>query len=82
MNKTLLAVWNIACLGLLINIVTVAILSMPVPFQYFFNEPVNTAVAKFPYAFLPAFLVPLAYMLHFFSLRQLSIKESESLQSA
>jgi hypothetical protein len=74
-NKTILAIWNIACLGLLINIVTVAILSMPVPFQYFFNEPVNTAVAKFPYAFLPAFLVPLAYMLHFFSLRQLVIKK-------
>lgn len=74
-NKTVLIIWNIACLGLLINIVTVAILSMPVPFQYFFNEPVNTAVAKFPYAFLPAFLVPLAYMLHFFSLRQLSISK-------
>ncbi len=74
-NKTVLVIWNIACLGLLINIVTVAILSMPVPFRYFFNEPVNTAVAKFPYAFLPAFLVPLAYMLHFFSLRQLAAKK-------
>ncbi len=74
-NKTILVIWNIACLGLLINIVTVAILSMPVPFQYFFNEPVNTAVAKFPYAFLPAFLVPLAYMLHFFSLRQVFLKK-------
>jgi hypothetical protein len=74
-NKTLLALWNIACLGLLINIVTVAILSMPIPFQYFFNEPINMAVTKFPYAFLPAFLVPLAYMLHFFSLRQLAIQK-------
>ena len=75
LNKTLLAVWNIACLGLLINILTVAILSMPTPFQYFFNEPMNMAVTKFPYAFLPAFLVPLAYILHFFSLRQLAIKK-------
>ncbi len=74
-NKTILVIWNIACLGLLINIVTLAILSMPVPFRYFFNEPVNTAVAKFPYSFLPAFLVPLAYMLHFFSLRQLAVKK-------
>jgi len=74
-NKTVLVIWNIACLGLLINIVTIAILSMPVPFRYFFNEPVNTAVAKFPYAFLPAFLVPLAYMLHFLSLRQLAVKK-------
>ncbi len=75
MSKTLLTIWNIACLGLLINILTVAILSMPTPFQYFFNEPMNLAVTKFPYAFLPAFLVPLAYLLHFFSLKQLALKQ-------
>jgi hypothetical protein len=74
-NKTLLVIWNLACLGLLINIVTVAILSMPTPMQQFFNEPANTAVAKFPYVFLPTFLVPLAYTLHFFSLRQMMIKK-------
>ncbi|HCW08937.1 MAG TPA: hypothetical protein DGG95_16400 [Cytophagales bacterium] len=74
-SKTVVIVWNIACLGLLINIVTVAILSMPTPAQYFFNEPYNTAVAKFPYVFLPAFLVPLAYMLHFFSIRQMLIRK-------
>lgn len=73
-NKTVLVLWNIACLGLLINIVTVAILSMPTPIQQFFNEPANVAVTKFPYVFLPVFLVPLAYMLHFFSLRQVAIK--------
>lgn len=72
-NRTVLVLWNLACLGLLINIVTVAILSMPTNLQYFFNEPHNIAVTQFPYAFLPAFLVPLAYMLHFFSLRQLAI---------
>jgi len=80
-NKTVLAVWNLACLGLLINIVSVAILSMPSPIQSFFNEPSNTAVAKFPYIFLPAFLVPLAYMLHFFSLRQLSLQPMHSRQT-
>ena len=72
-NRTLLVLWNLACLGLLINIVTVAILSMPTNLQYFFNEPHSIAVTQFPYAFLPAFLVPLAYMLHFLSLRQLTI---------
>lgn len=74
-NKTVLVIWNIVCLGFLINIVTVAILSMPTPIQQFFNEPANVAVAKFPYVFLPVFLVPLAYMLHFFSLRQVVIKK-------
>lgn len=84
-NRTVLVLWNVACLGLLINIVTVAILSMPTPLQFFFNEPHNIAVAQFPHAFLPAFLVPLAYMLHFFSLRQLAmgnLKPSISVESA
>lgn len=70
-NKTVLVFWNIVCLGFLINILTVAILSMPTPIRQFFNEPANVAVTKFPYEFLPVFLVPLAYTLHFFSLRQL-----------
>jgi hypothetical protein len=78
MNKTLLVIWNLICLGFLVNIVSVAILSMPSPIQQFFNEPSNTTVTKFPYIFLPTFLVPLAYMLHFFSLRKIAITSSES----
>lgn len=69
--KTLAIVWNIAGLLLLINIVTTAILSMPTPFRVFMNEPANTIVATFPVVFLPAVLVPLAYYLHFFSLKKL-----------
>lgn len=70
-GKTGVIVWNFVCLGLLINIVTTAILSMPTPFRYFMNEPANTIVATFPIIWLPAFLVPLAYSLHFLSIRQL-----------
>jgi hypothetical protein len=72
--KSVLIAWNILCLALLINIVIIAILSMPTPFRAFMNEPANTIVAHFPVVLLPAFLVPLAYGLHFFSLRQLLIK--------
>lgn len=75
LSKTALIIWNIACLGLLINIVTIAILSMPTPFRYFMNDPANTIVTRFPFVFLPTFLVPLAYMLHFLSLRQLMIRK-------
>lgn len=64
-------VWNIAGLALLINIVTIAILSLPTPFRVFTNEPANTIVVQFPFVLLPAILVPLAYSMHFFSLRQL-----------
>lgn len=69
--RSLLIVWNFISLGLLINIVTIAILSFPTPFRYFMNEPANTIVANFPFVWLPGFLVPLAYGLHFLSLRQL-----------
>jgi hypothetical protein len=74
-SKTAMILWNIAGLGLLINIVTVAILSMPGPFRVFMNVPANTIVAQFPIALLPAFLVPLAYGLHFLSLRKLMLKD-------
>ena len=69
--------WNIAGLLLLLNIVSIAILSTPVPFRVFMNEPANTLVATFPFVWLPAFLVPIAYSMHFFSLRQLGRKGGE-----
>lgn len=75
-SKTGLIAWNIVCLLLLINIVTVAMLSTPSPIRVFMNEPANTIVAVFPISFLPGFLVPLAYILHFLSLRQLAVKRS------
>ena len=67
--------WNVGSLGLLLNIVVVSILSTPVPFRYFLNEPANTIVAQFPFILLPMVLVPLAYSLHFFSLRRLLTAE-------
>lgn len=66
--------WNIAGLLLVLNIAAVAILSAPTPFRVFMNEPANTIVTYFPIVWLPAVLVPLAFALHFFSLRQLSTK--------
>jgi hypothetical protein len=74
-SKSAIILWNLMCLGLLINIVTIAILSMPTPFRYFMNEPANTIVAEFPISWLPTFLVPLAYMLSFISIRQLTLKK-------
>ncbi|HEU5292823.1 MAG TPA: hypothetical protein VFU05_19380 [Cyclobacteriaceae bacterium] len=75
LSKSVIIIWNLACLGLLINIVSIAILSMPTPFRFFMNEPANTIVAEFPISWLPTFLVPLAYMLSFISIRQLTLKK-------
>jgi len=75
--KSLPIIWNIAGLLLLLNIAGVAILSLPTPFRIFMNEPSSTLVTQFPVIWLPGFLVPLAYSLHFFSLRQLLTKKIE-----
>jgi hypothetical protein len=71
--KVLLA-WNIGGLALLANIVITALLSMPTSFRVFMNEPANTIVAYFPIIWLPAFLVPLAYYMHFISIKQILVR--------
>lgn len=70
--------FNIIGVLLLINILVVAILSMPSPIRYFMNEPANILVAQFPFILLPGVLVPIAYTMHIFSLRQLLIREKTS----
>jgi hypothetical protein len=66
-------VWlfNLTGLALLINIVTIAILSLPVSFRHFTNEPANTFVAYFPYVWLPTFLVQAAWFGHLLVFRWL-----------
>jgi hypothetical protein len=70
----LAVVFNFLGIILLINILVIAVLSMPTSFRYFMNEPSNNLVAQFPFILLPGVLVPLAYTLHIFSLRQLLVK--------
>ena len=61
--------WNCLGLGLLLNIVTVAILSMPTPFRQF--SPANPFVAEAPFIWLPAFLVTSALFGHLLVFRRL-----------
>lgn len=70
-SRSMIVLWNLVCLALLVNIVSVAVLSMPSPIRVFSNDPSTLALTQFPGAFLPGLLVPLAYGLHFLSLRQL-----------
>jgi hypothetical protein len=64
-------VWNIVSVGLLLNIVIISALSSPTFLRTFVNEPANTMIAYFPFIWLPAFVVPVAFAGHIFSLRQL-----------
>jgi hypothetical protein len=63
-GRVVLLVWNLVCLGLLINIVTHAVLSAPFPFQQLAFDQPNVAVLTFPFIWLPGCVVPLVLFAH------------------
>lgn len=69
-NKILL-LWNFICLGLLINIVTIAVLSAPFSFQQLAFDQPNIALLYFPFIWLPCCIVPLVLFSHLAAVRQL-----------
>lgn len=73
-RKSLLA-WNMVCLALLINIVTIAVLSAPTPMQRFGFEQPNIAVLHFPFVWLPACIVPLVLFSHLAMIRRLLVEK-------
>ncbi|HWB63750.1 MAG TPA: hypothetical protein VG603_09590 [Chitinophagales bacterium] len=66
--------WNFISLGLLANIVVIALLSTPYPFRVFNNPPANTIIFSFPFVWLPAVVVPFAVLLHLVSIRRLLLR--------
>lgn len=63
-NKWLLAGYNLFGLALLINIVTIAILSIPSPTQLMSFDQPNRAALFFPYIWLPVIVVPIVLFSH------------------
>ncbi len=70
-DRSLLA-WNVVSLGLLANVVGMAITTMPGPLHLAWPGPSNTIVAEWPFVWLPGFLVPVALFGHVTSLRQIA----------
>jgi drug/metabolite transporter superfamily protein YnfA len=70
--RAVVAAWNALGLGLLANIVTIALRSAPGAMNAGWGGVPNTAIAEVPFVWLPAFLVPLAVFGHVASLRQLA----------
>ncbi|TAE30319.1 MAG: hypothetical protein EAZ92_04955 [Candidatus Kapaibacterium sp.] len=68
-SRTALIAWNWVSLAILLNIVVVAVVSTPVPFRVFMNEPANTVILSFPFVWLPTVVVPIAVLGHIASLR-------------
>lgn len=63
--------WNVIGLALLINIMVVAVLSLPTSFRMFDNEPANTFVTQMPFVWLPVFQVQAALFGHLLIFRAL-----------
>ncbi|SOD88695.1 hypothetical protein [Spirosoma fluviale] len=66
-----LLVWNVVALGLVLNIVILAVLSAPLPFQQLAFEQPNVGVLKLPYIWLPGFIVPSVLFSHGVAIFQL-----------
>jgi hypothetical protein len=64
-----LLVWNILCVGLLINIVVIAILSAKTLFQQFGLDQPNIAIAYFPFNWLASIVVPIVLLSHLATIR-------------
>ena len=71
MGRKGLLIWNIICLGLLINILVIAVLSAQTPFQQLAFDQPNIGVTYFPFVWLPAVIVPIVLFSHLASIRQL-----------
>ncbi|MEP2240003.1 MAG: hypothetical protein ABJI22_16660 [Maribacter sp.] len=62
--RKILLLWNVIGLLFLSSIVTIAILSSPLPIQQFAFDQPNIALLEFPYCFLPTCIVPIVFISH------------------
>jgi hypothetical protein len=74
-SRSLLITWNFICLGLLINVVTHGLLSIPSIFQQISFDQPNISMLFFPMVWLPAFIVPVVFFSHLVNIRYLVIKK-------
>jgi hypothetical protein len=73
-NKKLLLVWNFIALGLLLNIIIIAVKAAPSPFQSIAFDQPNKAVLYFPFVWLPTFVVPVVLFAHLLVIKRLLAK--------
>jgi len=76
--KIIALLWNIAGILLVTNVFLIAILSSPGPLRKFFTEPPNTIIAYFPFIWIPAIIVPFAYLAHILSIKQILRSKDEN----
>ncbi len=67
--------WNVMGLMTLANVVIRSALTAPGPLRMIHAEVSNTAIAIFPFTYIPGFFVPLAVVLHVLAIRALRSKQ-------
>lgn len=75
LNKQIIIAWNLICLGLLLNAVTIGVSSAIQTPQMAGNVKTSIAIQYFPFILLPAFLVPIILFSHIATIRQLLQKQ-------
>jgi hypothetical protein len=75
-GRGLVLLWNLVGLGLLLNVVIVALLSTPV-FRYFGDDRLNVWVTYPPFVWLPAVMVLAAFAGHLLIFRALALHSVE-----
>lgn len=73
--RRIVMAWNVMGLLLLVNVVTVAVVSTPL-FRWFGDERLNTFVAYPPFVWLPAVLVLAAWTGHLVIFRALAVRRA------
>jgi hypothetical protein len=74
LSTKFLLLWNVFGLLLLLNIVVTAVLSVKSSFQQFALNNPATAIAYFPYNWLPSIIVPLVLLSHLVCVKKFSQK--------
>ncbi|MFN8060389.1 MAG: hypothetical protein U0Q12_14640 [Vicinamibacterales bacterium] len=69
--RWVVATWNVMGLLLLVNVLTIAMLSAPTPLRLFHNEPANVWITAMPWVWLPAVMVFGALLGHVLVFRRL-----------
>lgn len=70
-NKYYAIIFNVLGILFHLTLVLVAFYSVPGPSRLIFDNPANTLFGYFPFVWLPAFITPFIFTMHFFSLKQL-----------
>ena len=77
-SNSILLVWNFVSLGLLMNIIFIAIFSAKTPFQQFAFDQPNIAIEHFPFNWLPSIIVPIVLLSHLATIRQLIVRQKNN----